>query len=51
MAVCESPTRLSSKLLHNQCPALCYVTTIVPGQHTANPKEAGTKMATVETMY
>lgn len=51
MSVCESPTRPSSKLLHNQCPALCYVTTIVPGQHTANPKEAGTKMATVETMY
>lgn len=36
--------------LPNQRPALRYATTMVPGQHAWNPKEAGTKMVTLGTI-
>lgn len=43
-------TQVLAKHLPNQFPALCYVTTMVPGQYACNPREAGTKMATLETV-
>lgn len=40
-----------AKLLPNQCPALCYITTVVPGKPSWNTKEARSKMVTVETVW
>lgn len=43
---------LSSKLLPNQYPALCYVTIVVPGLHTWNPsRPAGAKKRLLTTLH
>lgn len=41
-----SPNDFPSERFANQCPALCYVTFMVPALHGGNPNGAGMKIVT-----